>query len=396
MVAAALGFTIRGMVFVTKRRHRKAPFSRSEARWPWERRRVRDGIGTTPVRSMDAHRASDVTVGNERRRQGTRKRETVLVLAEYSNKKRPRDTAHGGLPCTARERAADLRGVLPSTRPQETEGARTTARARQGELAMKHMTWAIVVVGLLVVGSALPAAAAGGGSRGGFHGGGSGSSGGAPRGSAWVGGGGFHGGGFQGGHRAGSTGARGSSLGEAWAGGGGRGGGDPAGGDAPYPYYPAPSVVVPQAPTEYIQQAPAPSQQAYWYYCQNAGAYYPYVKECPGGWMQVVPRQPHRAPRRRQSQGENFWGERRPSGGRRSRCWTVRAAPPNRSSTHNTPREPLVHSGLRLVVATALGFHIRGMALVARGRLRQVVCNPHAVPWPPAARWRFEELLRVG
>ena len=59
--------------------------------------------------------------------------------------------------------------------------------------------------------------------------------------------------------------------------------------DAPYPYYSAPPVVVPQEPTTYIQQEPAPPAEAYWYYCQNAGAYYPYVKECPGGWMQVVP-----------------------------------------------------------------------------------------------------------
>ena len=47
--------------------------------------------------------------------------------------------------------------------------------------------------------------------------------------------------------------------------------------------------MVQQAPTDYIQQGAAPSQQAYWYYCQNAGAYYPFVKDCPGGWMQVVP-----------------------------------------------------------------------------------------------------------
>ena len=56
---------------------------------------------------------------------------------------------------------------------------------------------------------------------------------------------------------------------------------------APYPYS-APSPVVTQsAPMTYIQQAPAPD--AYWYYCNAAGAYYPYVKDCPGGWMQVVP-----------------------------------------------------------------------------------------------------------
>jgi hypothetical protein len=50
--------------------------------------------------------------------------------------------------------------------------------------------------------------------------------------------------------------------------------------------------VIQQPPTDYIQQEPAPPQQAYWYYCQSAGAYYPYVKECPGGWTQVVPQAP--------------------------------------------------------------------------------------------------------
>jgi hypothetical protein len=57
-------------------------------------------------------------------------------------------------------------------------------------------------------------------------------------------------------------------------------------------YWPTPYVTHrggPQAPTEYIQQAPAPPAEDYWYYCASAGEYYPYVKDCPGGWMQVVP-----------------------------------------------------------------------------------------------------------
>jgi hypothetical protein len=53
-----------------------------------------------------------------------------------------------------------------------------------------------------------------------------------------------------------------------------------------YPAYPA-------QPTTYIQQdappAPAAPQQGYWYYCNDAQAYYPYVKECPGGWQRVSP-----------------------------------------------------------------------------------------------------------
>jgi len=55
-----------------------------------------------------------------------------------------------------------------------------------------------------------------------------------------------------------------------------------------YPYaYPvvySPPVVVESTPPAYTQP-----QQQYWYYCQGAQAYYPYVKECPGGWLQVVP-----------------------------------------------------------------------------------------------------------
>ena len=54
---------------------------------------------------------------------------------------------------------------------------------------------------------------------------------------------------------------------------------------SPYaPGYAAP-VVVESQPQTYIQ-APAPS---YWYYCEDAKAYYPYVKECPAGWLTVVP-----------------------------------------------------------------------------------------------------------
>jgi hypothetical protein len=38
--------------------------------------------------------------------------------------------------------------------------------------------------------------------------------------------------------------------------------------------------------------APAPTRpQGEWYYCANAGSYYPYVRDCPGGW-QRVPAQP--------------------------------------------------------------------------------------------------------
>jgi hypothetical protein len=58
-----------------------------------------------------------------------------------------------------------------------------------------------------------------------------------------------------------------------------------------YPY--AAPVVVQQQPTVYIEQ-PAVQQstqpaQGYWYYCHDARAYYPYVKECPAGWQRVAP-----------------------------------------------------------------------------------------------------------
>jgi hypothetical protein len=71
----------------------------------------------------------------------------------------------------------------------------------------------------------------------------------------------------------------------------------------PYPYYAYPPVVVtpaPQAPPVYIEQgseAQAPAQSAsrqdnYWYHCDKPDGYYPYIKECPGGWQKVVPEPP--------------------------------------------------------------------------------------------------------
>ena len=64
-----------------------------------------------------------------------------------------------------------------------------------------------------------------------------------------------------------------------------------------YPPYPTSVVVVPQQPQTYIQQdaPPAPAAapaQGYWYYCADAQAYYPYVKECPAGWQRVTPQPP--------------------------------------------------------------------------------------------------------
>lgn len=70
----------------------------------------------------------------------------------------------------------------------------------------------------------------------------------------------------------------------------------PAWGPAyPYPYYAGPPaivqqpVIINQPPTEYIQPDPSPGEQSYWYYCQDPEGYYPYVKECPKGWIKVEP-----------------------------------------------------------------------------------------------------------
>jgi len=64
-----------------------------------------------------------------------------------------------------------------------------------------------------------------------------------------------------------------------------------------YAYQPVPSVVVaPPAPTTYIERGDAntPPEQAqgFWYYCPGAQAYYPYVKQCAGGWQRVTPQAP--------------------------------------------------------------------------------------------------------
>ena len=61
-----------------------------------------------------------------------------------------------------------------------------------------------------------------------------------------------------------------------------------------YPYYPTePPMVIQQQPEAYVQPAPeAEEQQSYWYYCKDPQGYYPYVRQCPSGWMKVVPSPP--------------------------------------------------------------------------------------------------------
>jgi len=68
-----------------------------------------------------------------------------------------------------------------------------------------------------------------------------------------------------------------------------------------YPYYPYapypaaygypyryPYSYTYAAPTAVYATAPAPAQ-SYWYYCESAQEYYPYVSTCPEGWVPVAP-----------------------------------------------------------------------------------------------------------
>lgn len=84
----------------------------------------------------------------------------------------------------------------------------------------------------------------------------------------------------------------------------------------PRPYYwprvysppvivsPSPIYIEQSPPTVYIER-PAPSvsppvsnappatsttfERGYWYFCADSQSYYPYAKDCPGGWQKVSP-----------------------------------------------------------------------------------------------------------
>jgi len=66
-----------------------------------------------------------------------------------------------------------------------------------------------------------------------------------------------------------------------------------------YPYYSRPTIVE-SGPTEYVERSQSQGSESpasnYWYYCHRPDGYYPYVKECPGGWDRVTPQPvpPHR------------------------------------------------------------------------------------------------------
>ncbi|MFZ1548265.1 MAG: hypothetical protein WAT12_14410 [Candidatus Nitrotoga sp.] len=142
---------------------------------------------------------------------------------------------------------------------------------------------------------------------------------------------GFSGGGHAGGGQPGRGFSGGGHAGGRYSGGWNRGGrvgiylGAPIGfsyGYNPYSYYRAPFYGVPYSyppayypsvPTYYPMVQPVPmtyversdepqigtqeapndssqdTQESWWYYCVDAKAYYPYVNQCPGGWLRVAP-----------------------------------------------------------------------------------------------------------
>jgi hypothetical protein len=57
----------------------------------------------------------------------------------------------------------------------------------------------------------------------------------------------------------------------------------------PPPWYYQPAIVVPPPePKVYIERNEA-VDAAFWHYCRSLGGYYPYIRECPEGWLQVLP-----------------------------------------------------------------------------------------------------------
>lgn len=65
-------------------------------------------------------------------------------------------------------------------------------------------------------------------------------------------------------------------------------------------YYPPPAyppVVIERGPITYIERADVAESDEietrepthWWYWCPDAKKYYPYVKDCPGGWRRVPP-----------------------------------------------------------------------------------------------------------
>jgi len=168
---------------------------------------------------------------------------------------------------------------------------------------MKSLRTALLVAALAITLLASGISYAGGSSRGGGHSGGysrgGGHSGGYYRGGGHSGGY-YHGGGHYGGHYYGGVDVflGGPFWGPSWY--------YPTPYYSPY-YYPyyypydyPPAISVPSSPPVYIEREQPKDQyvpQDVWFYCPDSKAYYPYVKECPGGW-QMVPAQPPSEQRR--------------------------------------------------------------------------------------------------
>jgi hypothetical protein len=63
-----------------------------------------------------------------------------------------------------------------------------------------------------------------------------------------------------------------------------------------------PPVVIQQSPPVFIERDPLPQSSpapvtpppptGWWYFCPGVNAYYPYIRECPGGWQRVSPQPP--------------------------------------------------------------------------------------------------------
>lgn len=62
----------------------------------------------------------------------------------------------------------------------------------------------------------------------------------------------------------------------------------------PAPVYPYPNPYEPPPPPAPAAAMPPAAQ--YWYFCEAAQAYYPYVPSCPGGWKQVPATPPGESP----------------------------------------------------------------------------------------------------
>jgi hypothetical protein len=152
-------------------------------------------------------------------------------------------------------------------------------------LALALTVMALIMVDVMSGYADGPRGGGGGYHGGGYRGGGGGYYGGGYRGGGW---GGAY---YRGGAWAGTRYGGGVWVGPGWGGWGAWGPGWGAWGIPlyQYPYYQAPQVIIQEQPPVFIQPDPQEEEQGYWYYCRDSRTYYPYVKECPSGWMKVVP-----------------------------------------------------------------------------------------------------------